>query len=297
MSKNPNRKNLSNRKNASNKIGRDLTVRVKSARGRKHSSTRWLQRQLNDPYVVAAQRAGLRSRSAFKLEDLDNKFKFLKSNMRIIELGAAPGGWTLQWRGCALPPGDPFINDVVALSDGGFLVTHMWNKSIAFEEVGRRLLNGEKMGWVWEWQAESGFSFVANSQQVMPNGITVSADNEKIFINVYMGNKIIKLDRASGMLESAFDVRQPDNVTIDDDGMLWIASHQHDPLNESCTAEQWPCLLPFQVVRVDSETMLGETVIDHQGAPMGYVTVALKVGDEIFMGSAHGDRLARTKLN
>ena len=94
MSKNPNRKKLSNRKNASNKIGRDLTVRVKSARGRKHSSTRWLQRQLNDPYVVAAQRAGLRSRAAFKLEDLDNKFKFLKPDMRIIELGAAPGGWT-----------------------------------------------------------------------------------------------------------------------------------------------------------------------------------------------------------
>ena len=94
MSKDPNRKNQSNRKNASGKIRRDLTVRVKSARGRKHSSTRWLQRQLNDPYVVAAQRAGLRSRSAFKLEDLDNKFKFLKSNMRIIELGAAPGGWT-----------------------------------------------------------------------------------------------------------------------------------------------------------------------------------------------------------
>ena len=112
-----------------------------------------------------------------------------------------------------------------------------------------------------------------------------------------MGNRIVKLDRASGMLESAFDIRQPDNVTIDDDGMLWIASHQHDPLNETCTAVQGPCLLPFKVVRVDSETMLGETVIDHNGAPMGYVTVALKVGDEIFMGTAHGDRMARAALH
>jgi hypothetical protein len=233
----------------------------------------------------------------------DNRMQLLVVNhggreaVEFFEVLAAPDGWALQWRGCALPPGDPFINDVVALSDGGFLVTHMWNKSIAFEEVGRRLLNGEKMGWVWEWQAESGFSLVANSQLVMPNGITVSADNKKIFVNVYMGNRIVKLDRASGMLESAFDIRQPDNVTIDDDGMLWIASHQHDPLNETCTAEQGPCLLPFKVVRVDPETMLGETVIDHNGAPMGYVTVALKVGDEIFMGTAHGDRMARAALH
>jgi 23S rRNA (uridine2552-2'-O)-methyltransferase len=94
MSKDPTKSNPSHKKNSSSKSGRDLTVRVKSARGRKNSSTRWLQRQLNDPYVIAAQRAGLRSRAAFKLEDLDKKFKFLKQNMRIIELGAAPGGWT-----------------------------------------------------------------------------------------------------------------------------------------------------------------------------------------------------------
>jgi 23S rRNA (uridine2552-2'-O)-methyltransferase len=94
MSNNPTKSNPSNKKNSSSKSGRDLTVRVKSARGRKNSSTRWLQRQLNDPYVIAAQRAGLRSRAAFKLEDLDKKFRFLKPNMRIVELGAAPGGWT-----------------------------------------------------------------------------------------------------------------------------------------------------------------------------------------------------------
>jgi 23S rRNA (uridine2552-2'-O)-methyltransferase len=81
-------------KKISGRGGRDLTVRVKTAKGRKNSQTLWLQRQLNDPYVAAAQRAGLRSRAAFKLEDLDDKFKFLKPHMRIVELGAAPGGWT-----------------------------------------------------------------------------------------------------------------------------------------------------------------------------------------------------------
>lgn len=74
--------------------GRGLTVRVKSARGRKSSSTRWLKRQLNDPYVRQAQAAGYRSRAAFKLTELDDRFHFLKKGGRVVDLGAAPGGWT-----------------------------------------------------------------------------------------------------------------------------------------------------------------------------------------------------------
>lgn len=73
---------------------RRKTVRVKTARGRKLSSTRWLQRQLNDPYVEEARKLGYRSRAAFKLEDLNEKFGFLKPGARILDLGAAPGGWT-----------------------------------------------------------------------------------------------------------------------------------------------------------------------------------------------------------
>ena len=74
--------------------GRDLTVRVKTAKGRKLSSTLWLQRQLNDPYVVEAKRQGYRSRSAFKLLELDQRFALLKPGQRVLDLGAAPGGWT-----------------------------------------------------------------------------------------------------------------------------------------------------------------------------------------------------------
>jgi 23S rRNA (uridine2552-2'-O)-methyltransferase len=73
---------------------RDLTVRVKTARGRKTSSTRWLQRQLNDPYVSQAKRDGYRSRAAYKLIELDDKFGLLKQGYNVVDLGAAPGGWS-----------------------------------------------------------------------------------------------------------------------------------------------------------------------------------------------------------
>lgn len=69
-------------------------VKVKSARGRTTSSQRWLQRQLNDPYVAEAKRLGYRGRAAFKLKEIDEKFNILQGATRVVDLGCAPGGWT-----------------------------------------------------------------------------------------------------------------------------------------------------------------------------------------------------------
>lgn len=74
--------------------GRALKVRVKGGRGRSLSSKLWLERQLNDPYVARAQREGLRSRAAYKVAEIDDKFHFLKTGAKVVDLGAAPGGWS-----------------------------------------------------------------------------------------------------------------------------------------------------------------------------------------------------------
>ncbi|MCF7700129.1 RlmE family RNA methyltransferase [Loktanella sp. M215] len=80
-------------KNNSGRGQRDLTVKVKTARGRSLSSTRWLQRQLNDPYVKKAKAEGYRGRAAFKILEIDDKYRFLVPGARIVDLGCAPGGW------------------------------------------------------------------------------------------------------------------------------------------------------------------------------------------------------------
>jgi 23S rRNA (uridine2552-2'-O)-methyltransferase len=80
-------------KNTSGRGQRDLRVRVKSAKGRKLSSTLWLERQLNDPYVVRAHKEGYRGRAAYKIMELDDKFRFLVPGARVVDLGCAPGGW------------------------------------------------------------------------------------------------------------------------------------------------------------------------------------------------------------
>jgi 23S rRNA (uridine2552-2'-O)-methyltransferase len=73
---------------------RGLKQRVRSAKGRTVSQKIWLERQLNDPYVKEARRLGYRSRAAFKLIEIDDKYGFLKPGARVIDLGAAPGGWS-----------------------------------------------------------------------------------------------------------------------------------------------------------------------------------------------------------
>ncbi len=79
--------------NTSGRGQRELRVRVKTAKGRKLSSTLWLERQLNDPYVQSAKREGYRGRAAYKILELDDRYGFLKPGARVVDLGCAPGGW------------------------------------------------------------------------------------------------------------------------------------------------------------------------------------------------------------
>jgi 23S rRNA (uridine2552-2'-O)-methyltransferase len=97
---------------------RKLTVRVRTAKGRKIASTRWLQRQLNDPYVEEARRQGYRSRAAFKLAEIDDKYHLLKPGMIVVDLGAAPGGWSqiaAQRVGLTADKGKVVALDLVAM--------------------------------------------------------------------------------------------------------------------------------------------------------------------------------------
>ncbi|QNA85763.1 RlmE family RNA methyltransferase [Sphingomonas sp. So64.6b] len=108
------------------KDGGGLRVRVKTARKRTPQSTRWLERQLNDPYVKRAKADGYRSRAAYKLIELDERFGFIKGKRRVVDLGIAPGGWSqvvgrqnpkAAIVGIDLLPVDPIDNVVILQMD------------------------------------------------------------------------------------------------------------------------------------------------------------------------------------
>jgi len=95
---------------------RRKAVRVKAKSQRSESSRQWLQRHLNDPYVAAAQKEGFRSRAAFKLLQLDEKFKLLRPGLRVVDLGAAPGGWTqVTAKAIAQKPGKLIALDILPM--------------------------------------------------------------------------------------------------------------------------------------------------------------------------------------
>ncbi|MBX6746408.1 MAG: RlmE family RNA methyltransferase [Acetobacteraceae bacterium] len=95
--------------------GRGLSTRLRTAKGRSAASQRWLERQLNDPYVRAAQSRGFRSRAAFKLLEMDEKYRLLKPGSRVVDLGAAPGGWTQVAVEKAGPKGRVVALDLLAM--------------------------------------------------------------------------------------------------------------------------------------------------------------------------------------
>ena len=95
--------------------GRGRKMRVRTAKRRTASSTRWLERQLNDPYVAERARRGFRSRAAFKLAELDGRFRLLRAGDKVVDLGAAPGGWTQVAAERAGPKGRVVAVDILPM--------------------------------------------------------------------------------------------------------------------------------------------------------------------------------------
>lgn len=205
--------------------------------------------------------------------------------------------WKLIWRGCAVPPGDPFLNDVAGLKNGGILVTHMWDKSQAYTTLVFKYLFGIKTGWVWKWDPESGFQKVDNSSGIAPNGIAINNSESVAYINMYGQNQLVVLSLDTRERIADVEVQQPDNVTVDEFGTVWIASHKHNPVTEDCKdITTGPCLLPFEIIRLNPATFETLPVIKHLGTSMGYATVALHLDGTLYIGSAHSDRFVRYTL-
>lgn len=130
------------------KNSRNTKTRVKTAKGRKIASTKWLERQLNDPYVQMAKKEGYRSRAAYKLIELDEQFKFLRKGQKVVDLGAAPGGWTqVAVKRCGA--GNVVGIDILPIQpiEGAILLHKDFNEDDA-PELLKAQLNGQKVDLV-----------------------------------------------------------------------------------------------------------------------------------------------------
>lgn len=224
-----------------------------------------------------------------------------RESVEFFEVEEGRAGYALAWRGCAVAPEGSWLNDVVTLPEGGFLVTHMMPRRGGpgqFLEFAKAVLLRMETGHVLEWQPGRGFARVPGTDIPFANGLEISADGGTLFLNSSTAGQVRRIARATGERQGRVMLQSPDNSTWAEDGRLWVASLQasFSDFTHCNELERGACAAPFQIVALHPETLETEVIYEGGGAPMGGGTVGLQVGGELFVGSFAGDRILRVDL-
>lgn len=208
----------------------------------------------------------------------------------------ADGVPVLEWRGCALAPEQAFFNDVVVLRNGDFWVSQMFPRdaNVVWALLKMQLF-GHQPGFAYAWSPDHGFSRIPGSEVKFGNGVEKSADERVLFLNSYFGNAVIALDVASGERLASIPVASPDNLAWAPNGELLAAAH-HASLGDTLGCqdlEAGSCGFRFEIVAIDTGSWTTRSLLDHTGPPIGAATVALPLGDSVYLGTFAGDRIAR----
>jgi hypothetical protein len=218
--------------------------------------------------------------------------------VEFYEVLASDDGYRLLWKGCVEPPQGSFLNDVVAVTGGGFVTNHMFTKtddrlgSLSFSEI--KALLGFNPGHVLHWDGTT-FTKLPGLAGRYNNGIEVSADGNTLFVNYWGDSKLVKYDLVTQTVLGEVEIVHPDNSQWNTAGQLLVASHNFSvaDLYMCMTKKLRACPGEFSIVSVDPETLETTIILRHDGKPMGAATVALQVQDFLYIGSFIGDRIVR----
>lgn len=202
----------------------------------------------------------------------------------------------LLWRGCLVPPENSYANDVAVTSEGRVVFTRMFELGTSIWQLLLRNALGLSTGWLWSWTKDGGYQRIPNTDGLMPNGVAVGDDPNRVFVNYYSGDMRV-YDLRSGEMLKEYEVQSPDNLYVHD-GHVYIASHENTTGEGlACEGRETSCPLPYAIHRVNVDTLEGKKVFSHPGTPFGVATVAVPVGDWVWMGSYIGDRIARVPFS
>jgi hypothetical protein len=215
-----------------------------------------------------------------------------RQSIEMFELRKSSASWTLAWRGCEVAIHD--YNDVAILPDGGFVGTYP--SGLSSGAGGRGAANaGGATGYVARWTPGKGESEVMGSRMRGPNGVVASADGRYMYVNEFPARTVHKFDLKDGRELSSVKVDfLPDNLTWTKQGHL-LAAGVKGARGDCPAGSGRPCLQGFGVAEIDPAKMLSRTVFDSvtSGPLISSVSVALKVGDAVYIGAFQGDRLVK----
>ena len=204
-------------------------------------------------------------------------------------------GLSLFWRGCATAPSNTSFNDVIARADGGFWVTQPLPKRWQWWALLRGALFGANTGKVYRWTPGLGYVAEPGSDMPFPNGIEKAPAEDVLYIASTLGNDVRRLDLGRGEVTGHAAIDGPDNLTWSADGRLLVASHTDSwfEMRQCSGLAAGGCGAAFEIVTLDPKSMAQFVTLAHRGAPIGGVTVAAQVRDQLYLGAFAGDRIAR----
>jgi hypothetical protein len=203
----------------------------------------------------------------------------------------------LRWRGCVMAQDNAQFNDVAALPDGGFIVT---DPVTASWQALRSLLGswGMDTGRAYRWHPQRGYSPLAHTEGAYPNGITLSPDGTRFYLNIYLGGEVREHDLETGEILRRVAVEGGDNSSLSSDGRLLVAA-QHGSFLDLAAAIGDPADvrndIPYDIVAIDLESFETEVLYSSNGDSLGGGTVAQQVGSDLYIGAFRGDRMLRVK--
>lgn len=213
---------------------------------------------------------------------------------------AIPGGddaTRLHWRGCVMAAENAQFNDVAGLPDGGFIATDPITASM---QLPRMLLGsvGMDTGRAYRWRPESGYSAIPYTDGAYPNGITLSADGQSFYLNLYLDGEVREHDLETGDILNRVAVKMPDNSTLSGNGTLLVASHDASlfALLRAIVSEAAERnSIAFEIVEVNLQSFETDVRYRSEGEELGGGTVAQPVGDDLYIGAFKGDRFIRVR--
>ncbi len=221
-----------------------------------------------------------------------------RESVEFLRVERSSEGLALRWRGCVEAPPNTVFNDVVARRDGGFWATDMMPKNHQLWAMLTAAVFGADTGKVYRWMPNGGFAMEAGSAMPFPNGIEKGLDEDTLYVASFFGNEVRRLDLKRGEITGRASIEHPDNLTWSLDGKLLVGAHT-DSTIEMMRCRKVPvgaCGAAFEVVSIDPQSMAQFVILAHRGAPIGGVSVALRIGDEVYLGSFAGDRIARWRV-
>ena len=217
--------------------------------------------------------------------------------IELFEVMGKGTAWQVEWRGCVAAPANASLNGIAGMSNGDFYTTQMTPLDYDFAQGIPGGITGHAFAWS---QAAQSYRKIEGTDGALPNGIVISPDGRYIYMNATAENSVRKIEVATGRELGRAIINMPDNARWASDGRIVIASFskevvQHFAMCLSLT--RGSCRTPFSIVALDPESMAIETLYKSDGVPMGSGTVGLRIGDELFVGSATSDRILRVDIS